>query len=86
MLNFIIINSGEARAQDIAWQIEDQQATVTQQQNTFSLNAGEEMNVNALIRYTSSGNYNPLIKIDPSNSIKELDESNNQAGLQLTIS
>jgi PKD repeat protein len=85
MLEFTIKNKGETIAQAVRWQMVDSQATVSQQQGTFDLEVNEEMVVYAIITYSSTGTFNPVIRLDPSNSITEMDESNNQRSVQITV-
>jgi PKD repeat protein len=85
MLYFTITNKGETAANAVTWVMQDSQASVSQQQNTFSLAPGEDMVVYAIIVYPSAGTFNPTIKLDSANSITEIDETNNQRTMQIVV-
>lgn len=86
MLRFTIVNSGEAAANHIEWDIRrDDKIEIPQQQNTFNLGINEEMVVYTMVKYKADGVNNLVIKLDPQNKIEESNKENNVYHTQIYV-
>jgi len=73
---------GIADASNIIVRVNTDSTDADPEGGPFSLTIGaSQTGLSIIWTYSSSGTYNPTITIDPDNTIIELDETNNQAGL-----
>jgi len=86
VVEFKIKNIGEVKADNIRWSIETTNAAPISDGSGFSLDVGKLMTFYSFIKYTKTGTFPLTIKVDPNNSLIELNEANNNYTKTIMVS
>jgi parallel beta-helix repeat protein len=85
MINIVVKNDGDKKAENIYWELDTGSSQNNPNHGPFSLEPGQSVDINAAVKYTSSGSYNLVFEVDKDNSVEEYDETNNEIEIDLTI-
>ncbi|MEE9525778.1 MAG: cellulase family glycosylhydrolase [Candidatus Woesearchaeota archaeon] len=84
-LHIVLENKGNVTANNVFWELDTDSSQVNPNYGPTTIEPGKTIDIYPVVKYSAAGDYNLIFYVDLSGLIEEEDETNNEAGIPLTI-